>query len=375
MSEYGDDHSLTQETLANPDVVTKYKAAAKIVNAAMAAVIEACKAGAKVVDICEKGDSLMLEGVGKDFKGKEIEKGIAVPTCISVNNCVGHFSPMKCTLELKDGDLVKIDMGCHIDGYIAQAAHSLVVAADAAAPVTGRAADVIQCAQTCFDAAARLIRPGKKSGEVAAVLAKIAEAYGCNLVDGVMTYQMTRFVIDAQKAVLQKPQPDVKVEESEFEEGEVYAIDIIVSTGEGKPKVHDEKETTVYKRAMEVQYQLKMKASRELLNEVSKKYPTVLFSLRGIEAKQARFGLVECINHGLLHSYPVTYEKEGDQVAHIKGTVLLMPSGSDRITSAPLQQLQSDKSVADEEVKALLATSLKNKKKKKKKAAKEGAEA
>lgn len=40
----------------------------------------------------------------------------------------------------------------------------------------------------------------------------------------------------------------------------------------------------------------------------------------------------------------------------IKGTVLLMPSGSDRITSAPLQQLQSDKSVADEEVKALLST-------------------
>jgi hypothetical protein len=40
----------------------------------------------------------------------------------------------------------------------------------------------------------------------------------------------------------------------------------------------------------------------------------------------------------------------------IKATVLLMPSGSDRITSAPLQPLQSDKSVADEEVKALLAT-------------------
>ena len=52
------------------------------------------------------------------------------------------------------------DIGCHIDGYIAQAAHSLVVAADPAAPVTGRAADVVQCAQTCFDAAARLIRPG-----------------------------------------------------------------------------------------------------------------------------------------------------------------------------------------------------------------------
>ncbi len=31
--------------------------------AALAAVIEACKAGAKVVDICEKGDSIMVECV------------------------------------------------------------------------------------------------------------------------------------------------------------------------------------------------------------------------------------------------------------------------------------------------------------------------
>jgi hypothetical protein len=68
---------------------------------------------------------------------------------------------------------------------------------------------------------------------------------------------------------------------------------------------------------MEVQYQLKMKASRELLSEVGRKYPTMLFSLRGVEAKQARFGLVECLNHGLLAAYPVTYEKDGDLVAHV----------------------------------------------------------
>lgn len=302
-SEYGDD-SLQEESLGNPDVVTKYKAAAKIVNATLKAIIDGCKPGTKVVDLCETGDRLLNEGVAKEFKGKDIEKGIAVPTCLSLNNCAGHFSPLNDNpLELKEGDLVKIDLGCHIDG--------------------------------------------------------------------VMSYQMNRFVIDGEKAVLQKPLPDTKMDEFEFEEGEVYAIDIIISTGEGKIKMHDEKETTVYKRAMAVTYQLKMKASRELLSEVGKKYPTMLFSLRGIEAKQARFGLVECINHGLLDAYAVSYEKEGEVIAHIKGTVLLMPSGSDRITSAPLQQLQSDKTVEDEAVKALLSTSLKNKKKKKK-AAKEG---
>jgi methionine aminopeptidase len=88
---------------------------------ALAAVIAACKAGAKIVDLCDLGDNFMNECVpplhvtsmlialfvfaqlaypplvltrlpihfcsacNKEFKGKDIEKGIAVPTCISVN--------------------------------------------------------------------------------------------------------------------------------------------------------------------------------------------------------------------------------------------------------------------------------------------------
>ena len=73
-----------------------------------------------------------------------------------------------------------------------------------------------------------------------------------------MTHQMKQFVIDGNKCVLNKPNPETKVEEAEFEENEVYAIDIVLSTGEGKPKVQDEKATTVYKRALDVEYQLKV---------------------------------------------------------------------------------------------------------------------
>lgn len=154
----------------------------------------------------------------------------------------------------------------------------------------------------------------------------------------------------------------------------MYAIDIIMSTGDGKPKMHDEKETTVYKRALDMSYQLKIKAARELFSEINKKYPTMLFSLRGLEdggAGRTRLGLADILNHGLLHQYPVTYEKPGDLVAQFKGTFLLMPNGSDRVTSAPAPEVSSDKSVESEEIKALLSTSLK--KKKGKKAAKEAA--
>ena len=53
--------------------------------------------------------------------------------------------------------------------------------------------------------------------------------------------------------------------ESEFECHEVYAVDCLVSTGEGRPKDRDSR-TTIFKRNQDVIYQLKMKASRSNAN-------------------------------------------------------------------------------------------------------------
>ncbi|NXC56860.1 PA2G4 protein, partial [Aleadryas rufinucha] len=96
------------------------------------AVVEAANPGASVLCLCEKGDSMIMEETGKIFKKeKEMKKGIAFPTSISVNNCVCHFSPLKSDQDyiLKDGDLVKIDLGVHVDGFIANVAHTFVLGA------------------------------------------------------------------------------------------------------------------------------------------------------------------------------------------------------------------------------------------------------
>jgi methionine aminopeptidase len=89
----------------------------------------------------------MEEELKKTFsnkKSKKLERGIAFPTCISINNIMGHYSPMKDdSSALKEGDIAKIDLGCHLDGYIAHAAHTIVVSADPNSKVTGKAADVV----------------------------------------------------------------------------------------------------------------------------------------------------------------------------------------------------------------------------------------
>ena len=80
---------------------------------------------------------------------------------------------------------------------------------------------------------------------MAPVLQKIVESYGCSLVEGVFSHEMKQYVIDGNKCILNKPTPEAKVAEDTFEENEVYAVDIVVSTGEGKARLMDEKETTV----------------------------------------------------------------------------------------------------------------------------------
>lgn len=55
------------------------------------------------------GDNWMLEELDKVYNKKQIFKGIAFPTCISVNEVCGYNSPMpEDSTPIKEGDLVKI---------------------------------------------------------------------------------------------------------------------------------------------------------------------------------------------------------------------------------------------------------------------------
>jgi methionine aminopeptidase len=67
-----------------------------------------------------------------------------------------------------------------------------------------------------------------------AIHQKVAAAYDCKIVEGVLSHQLKQFVIDGNKVVLSVSSPETRVDDAEFEENEVYAIDRVTSTGDGK---------------------------------------------------------------------------------------------------------------------------------------------
>uniref|UniRef100_A0A914I8K9 Peptidase M24 domain-containing protein n=1 Tax=Globodera rostochiensis TaxID=31243 RepID=A0A914I8K9_GLORO len=320
-------------TPANDKVLTKYSMAAEVTNAVLKELIAAVKEGVEVGHLCSLGDQRLLELTGNLFKKeKGVQKGISMPTCVSVDNC--------------EGQLVKIDLGAHVDGYIATAAHSVVVGASEENKTTGKKAHAIFAAYNIMEMVLRMLKPAKsfKNFEMTDRIGKLAKIYGTTPVENMLSHQIERF-------------------KTNFE---VYTIDILISSGEGKVKTHDAR-TTVFKKADDIVYSLKLKASRSFLYEAQRRFGAMPFSLRQFDdEKTAKVGSTECSKHDLMQPYQVFYEREGEVVAQFKCTAIIMPTGIFKITGLPLDTalVECDVKIQNEEIAALLGETLKPKKKK-----------
>lgn len=382
--------------LTNPDVVTKYNTAGEITAKALKVVIESIKDGADVYDLCVLGDKVITEECGKvynkrvkdavweemekkDDAGRKVDKGISFPTCISVNEIAGHFCPFikEHTMKIKAGDIVKIDMASHIDGYVGMTAHTVICPKeDGSFPeIADRRADVLRACHTAMDAAVRLMVPGNKAKQIAEAYQKIGKDFKCQFIPGVLSHKLQRFNLDGPTLFGEaSAEGQTQGEEIEFQVNDVWGLDIVFSTAEGKVRAVPEAHASVFKREANKTYQMKTAKARQFLSEIQTNFNSFPFSLRQIsEESIARIGCSEARRHQLLYEFPILAEKKGEYIAHFKCSVAILPSGIKKLVDVSLVPggddsfIKSENSVSDEELKALLSKSLKTNKRRNKK--------
>lgn len=328
------------------------------------------------------GDSFIQTELTKVYTKKKFIKGIAFPTCISLNEVCGHFSA---TTEetgdqheyktLSEGDVCKIDLGVHINGFAAQVAHTVVVS-DKSDVVSGRAADVILAAYNAIQAAVRVMNVDKSNNyDVTNTIKAVSESYKVTPVEGVLSHRMKRDIIDGIETIINHSTFDQKVDQRNFEHGDVFALDVIISSGEGKPKETSIK-TSIYKRALETTYKLKTESGRKLLSVIESNFHTFPWTTAAFDNEDSiklktpiqnlkttmKMGLVECVKNELIHPYPVLSEKKGDVVAQFKYTIALRKEGPLIIAgnTIDLSKYQSEFKIADEGVLKLLEVPFEN---------------
>ncbi|KAJ9049438.1 hypothetical protein DSO57_1008401 [Entomophthora muscae] len=359
--------------ISNSDVILKYNAASTIAKSAMEAVVQKCTPGTKLIDICSFGDQFILDETSKVFKGKKIAKGIAFPTCISLNQLCSHVSPLssdpEANIELKKGDLVKIELGAQIDGFPGVLGHSFVVGASKEEPATGKHADVVLAAHHSVEAASRLLRPGNKNFLVTEAVQKVCEAYGTKPAEGSLSYQVEKDILEGTKQIIFNPNDQQRqgFKSCEFAANEVYCVAVYASSGEGKMKETSVR-TTVYKRT-DSTYSLKLKAARAVHSAI-KPFGKFPFSLRSLaDEKTARMGIIECVRSRVVSAFDVTSESADEVIASFMYTILVFANGNTVATSFPvdLESYKSEKKIEDAEILDILQQDVTRKSKKSKK--------
>ncbi|TLD32935.1 hypothetical protein PspLS_00403 [Pyricularia sp. CBS 133598] len=390
-------------TLNNPDTLTKYKTAAQISEKVLKDVAALCVAGAKIVEICEKGDQLIEEEVAKVYRGKKITKGFSHPTTVSPSSYVTPYTPLKtdeaeAATELQAGEAVKIQLGAQIDGFGSIVCDTILVPKEGGEEVvTGRDADLILANYYANELLLRLmVPPGllaqgtdeekakaaaakpHTQSKITSLLEKVAKSYEVNLVESTTSWLFGRNEIEGTKKIVIAPGEGAKGE-GVPEVGEVWGVEMGVSLGSGKVKQLDQR-ATLHRRTTTT-YGLKRPTSRKILSEVQKKFGTFPFSLRQLEdERDAKSGVVECVRGNVFRQYELVGDKDGAAVARLLTTLAITKNGVTKLGAAPpldLSKYQTDKKIEDEEVLKILEQPLSrntgNKKKKPKKKTKKTA--
>ena len=102
-------------------------------------------------------------------------RGYKNATCISVNEEIVHGIPGK--RIIKDGDLVKIDVGVKIDGFCGDTAFTFPVG-----KIDKKATKLMRAGKDALKAAIRQVRAGNHLGEVSAAVERVASSQGFSVV-------------------------------------------------------------------------------------------------------------------------------------------------------------------------------------------------
>lgn len=375
-------------TIKVSDVLEKYVIVSRIVNKALEMLLEQCKPGAEVSALCDAGDDYIEKECAKFYSKKKLPRGVAFPTCVCVNNVVANCAPMTTgsserkgdegdesiatasvmgsdispgftaekAVVIAEGDVVRFDVAGHIDGFVATVSHTTIACADERKPpeVDDQLADIMVATQTAVDEVIKMLRPGTTNAQATDMIRKVADAFGVEPVEGVLSHRMAGGVIDGQNTIIcrrvvdHEPQQDV--ETFTFGLHQVWAINVALSSGSSRLRQSADHKTTIWKRN-EVEWEPKRKASRTMLQQLSQRVVKFPFHQRIFgQQSVARLGLFELSKLAMLEPYPVMCSKSGDYVARVKVTVLITEKGPKVITGHSFPEwIRSTRSYATEQ--------------------------
>jgi methionyl aminopeptidase len=239
-----------------------------------------------------------------DKKGKP-----AWPVNVCVNEIAAHYSPTDASLILKDGDLVKIDFGVQVNGYIWDQAFTVCVG-NCKSPL-------IEASEKALEKATSLVRKGAKVCELSEAIEDTVTSFGLKVVRNLTGHGLDRYVVHAPPSI-----PNVKNNIQDEIHDQAIAIEVFVTDGSGFVK--ESEPPCIYR--FEQDKPVRMWEARKILELAKTEFEGLPFSprwIKNIPKIKMEMALRELLEASAIVAYPPLKEETGRPVAVTETTILV----------------------------------------------------
>jgi methionyl aminopeptidase len=265
--------------------------------------------GKTLYEICESVESEIKSRGGK----------CAFPVNASLNELAAHYTAEPNDPQvLTSSDLIKIDLGVQINGFIADTAVSISYDPEFEA--------LVQTAEEALRNAMVMVKEGTKSSDIGKTIEKTVKQYGFKPIANLSGHSLEQYTIHAGKSI-----PNMwSIGSFALSTKEAYACEPFVTTSKGLGFVREGKTKNIF--GLVSRKKTKNENANKLVDFIWENYNTLPFALRWIirdhDEKEIRLLLDELIKNKIVRAYPVLIEANQQWVAQAEHTFIPTATGA-----------------------------------------------
>jgi methionyl aminopeptidase len=215
------------------------------------------KENVRSLDLVEKIEKKIFELDGKP----------SWPVNISIDKIAAHHTPdARDETVFKEGDLVKVDFGVHINGWISDNAYTVCVGK--------KTQPMIETSEKALETALKTVKRGVKVSEISAVIDDIITASGFRTIANLSGHCIDQYTIHAHPSI-----PNTKNQSQEILSDKIIAIEVFVTNGNGWVK--ESRPISIYQ--FRADKSVRMYEAKKILDMSQNEFDKLPFSTRWIK--------------------------------------------------------------------------------------------
>ena len=294
----------------NPKEIEKWKEAGRLARDALNFGKTLIENGKKMLDVTEKIESYVRKHGGE----------LAFPTNLAVNNVGAHWTPSSKSNEVfRKGDVVKLDVGVHIEGYIGDNALTVEIE-------TNNYGKMIEASREALNAAINVAGAGVSVGVIGHAVQDKIEQYGYRPIANLTGHRIKRYNLHSGISI-----PSVRERGGpSLTNGDIIAIEPFVTDGAGR--VGGKRNSNIY-HLRQIR-KIRDEKATELMIEIRDRYKGLPFAERWLHEIQedATKNLQKLMRAGIVSYYPVLDELGKGIVSQSEHTLLITNNGNEVLT-------------------------------------------